>query len=115
MKLHNLLVAFLLTALAVTANAQQTKDEKEQLAQAGDVERVSTNTIKKRDVRILEHREGRKYNNKQPKEMYGVKLSKKEYRTRVREQNFESKPDKKQPKSTSKSKNKKSSKAKSSK
>jgi len=105
MKLYNILAFFLFTTFAVIANAQQNK---EHLAQAEDVERVSTNTINKRDVRILERREGRNYKHKQPKEMYGVKLSKKEYRKRVKEQNFESKPDKKQPNGSSKNKKAKS-------
>ena len=95
-------------AVAITANAQQTKEE---IAQANeDVERVSTNTIHKRDAQILERREGRKYSRKQPKEMYGVKLSKKEWRKRTKEQNFESKPAKKQPKGSSKNKKTKKSK-----
>ena len=89
------------------------QQKREQVAQADDIERVSTNTIHKKDAHRLERTEGRNYSHKEPKVVHGVKLSKKEWRKRAKEQRFESKPVKKQPKGSSKTK--KAAKAKSSK
>jgi len=82
MKPHSILAALLLLLAALSANAQQKKE----IAQWEEPQRVSTNSIHKNSAHKLEKHEGRVYSNKEPRVVNGVKLSKKEWK------NFESKP-----------------------
>jgi len=88
MKPHSILAALLLLLAALSANAQQKKE----IAQWEEPQRVSTNSIHKNSAHKLEKHEGRVYSNKEPRVVNGVKLSKKEWKKRNMEQNFESKP-----------------------
>ena len=88
MKTHSIFTAFLLLLLAFGAKAQQKKE----LAQWEEPQRVSTNSIHKSSAHKLERHEGRIYSNKEPRVVNGVKLSRKEWRRRNMEQHFESKP-----------------------
>jgi len=102
MKTHSIFTAFLLLLLVIGANAQQKKE----IAQWEEPQRVSTNPIHKSNAHKLERHEGRIYSNKEPRVVNGVKLSRKEWRRRNMEQNFESKPypkQKKEPKPKPKS------------
>ncbi len=107
MKLRIIFSVFVLFVAAITANAQDSKRDKErerQLADFEQPERVSTNTIHKSDAHKLEKSEGRRYSRKEPRVIHGVKLSKKDWRKRVKEQSFETKPVKKLPKESAKNK-----------
>ena len=89
MKTHIIFTA-LLFLIAISANAQQ---QRKQLAQLDEQERVATNTIHKNEAHKLERHEGRVYSRKEPRVIHGVKLSKKEWKKRTMEQNFSSKAD----------------------